>query len=155
SYRAYYVFGVHDGISRWILEIMKQRINRDGFFKGQALQALGNRQPVRDDQLVASQLAKNIGVIPTEPIFPWYPGEYRHNVPTLILRGTADAITAGSQAEDFFEDGIMNKTQSVLLKFPGAGHMIFSLPETAKISGETALGNVIRKFLSTHSRSDL
>jgi pimeloyl-ACP methyl ester carboxylesterase len=153
SYRAYYVFGIHDGISRWILEIMKQRINLDGFFRGQAIQDLGNRQPVKDDQLVASQLSKNIGVIPTEPIFPWYPGEYRHNVPTLVLRGAADAITAGFQAEDFFEDGVMNKAQSVLLEFPGAGHTILALPGTGKISGEAALENVVRKFLSKTSPS--
>jgi pimeloyl-ACP methyl ester carboxylesterase len=153
SYRSYYVFGIHDGISRWILEIMKQRINRDGFFRGKAIQDLGNRQPVEDEELVASQLAKNIGVIPTEPIFPWYPGEYRHNVPSLVLWGAADAITAGLQAEDFFKDGVMNKARSVLLEFPGAGHTILALPGTGKISGEAALENVIRKFLSKHSPS--
>jgi pimeloyl-ACP methyl ester carboxylesterase len=153
SYRAYYVFGIHDGISRWILEIMKQRINRDGFFKGQAVKEFANRQAVNDGQLVARELANNIGVISTEPIFPWYPGNYRHNVPTLILRGTADAITAGSQAQDFFEDGIMNKAESAVLEFRGVGHTILSLPGMGKISGRVALGNVIRRFLTKPSPS--
>jgi hypothetical protein len=70
------------------------------------------------------------------------------------MRGSGDAITAGCQSEDFFEDGIMNKAQSTLLEFPGVGHTILSLPETRELNGKAALGRLVRIFLAKTSRSN-
>ena len=128
SERAYWVFGVYDGISRWILEFMKDKVNRDGFFRTEdiALSLTG----------ASRFFAEKIGMVPGEPIYPWNPGYYKHNVPTLILKGGADAVTAGGQAESFYKDGLSNKEDSVLMEIPGMGHIWnFSMP-MAKFDGQ-------------------
>ena len=59
-------------------------------------------------------------------IEPWDPADYRHNVPTLILKGQADPITASGQAEQFYCKGL--KGSRTLISFPGIGHDL-KLPE--------------------------
>ena len=144
SQRAYWVFGVYDGISRWILKFMKEKVDRDGFF--------------RTDDIASSvtgasrSFAEKIGMVPGEPIYPWNPGYYKHNVPTLILRGGADAVTAGGQAESFYEDGLSNKKDSVLMEIPGMGHIWnFSVPEAffdeKERKGREVLQELAKEFL--------
>jgi fermentation-respiration switch protein FrsA (DUF1100 family) len=62
-------------------------------------------------------------MIPGEAIYPWNPGYYKHSVPTLILKGGADAVIAGGQAESFYKDDLSNRKDSVLMKIPGMGHL--------------------------------
>ena len=52
----------------------------------------------------------------------WDPGEaqYRHSVPTLVLRGKADPITAGGQADYVFEAALLGPRY--LVEFDGIGH---------------------------------
>ena len=144
SQRAYWVFGVYDGISRWILEFMKDKVDRDGFFRS---------EDIASSLTGASRFfAEKIGMVPGEPIYPWNPGYYKHNVPTLILKGGADAITAGGQAESFFKDGLSNKRDSVLMEIPGMGHIWnFSIPnakfDEKERKGREVLQELAKEFL--------
>ena len=140
SERAYWVFGVYDGISRWILEFMKDKVDRDGFFRTEdiALSLTG----------ASRFFAEKIGMVPGEPIYPWNPGYYKHNVPTFILKGGADAVTAGGQAESFYKDGLSNKKDSVLMEIPGMGHIWnFSIPN-AKFDGQEKKGREVLQELA-------
>lgn len=146
SRRAYYVLGVYDGISRWILDVMDRQIENDGFFRSEDIQRFVKGP-------VAKDLARKIGVVPGEPIYPWNAGYYKHNVPTLIIKGDADAVIAGSQAENFFSDGLANKLDSILMEFPGMGHLWRESMPMAPFRGEQKPGFevlqiLVREFLT-------
>ncbi len=151
SRRAYHVFGVYDGISRWVLEVMDRQIQQDGFFRSEDIQRIV-KGPVAQD------LAKKIGVVPGEPIYPWNAGYYKHNVPTLIIKGDADPVVAGGQAENFFNDGLANKHDSILMEFPGMGHLWRDSMPMATFGGEQRQGFevlqiLVREFLVKPSAS--
>ena len=57
----------------------------------------------------------------------WDPAKYKHRRPTLILKGEADPVTVGNQAEYFHSDALLGPR--MLIPFPGIGHA-FQLPET-------------------------
>jgi hypothetical protein len=114
SQRALWVFGVYDGISRWILKFMNDKVVNDGFFRSEDI------APALTP--ATRYFAKKIGMVPGETIYPWNPGYYKHGVPTLILKGGTDAVIAGNQAESFYKDGLSNKRDSVLMEIPGMGH---------------------------------
>ena len=151
SQRAYWVFGVYDGISRWILKFMKDKVDRDGFFR---------TEDIASSLTGASRFfAEKIGMVPGESVYPWNPGYYKHNVPTLILKGGADAIIAGGQAESFYEDGLSNKQNSVLMEIPGMGHIWnFSMPKAIfderEKKGREVLQELAKEFLRRDSAAD-
>jgi pimeloyl-ACP methyl ester carboxylesterase len=151
SRRAYYNFGVYDGISRWVLEVMDRQIENDGFFRSEDIQRFV-KGPVAQD------LAKKIGVVPGEAIYPWNAGYYKHDVPTLIIKGDADPVVAGGQAENFFNDGLANKHDSVLMVFPGMGHLWRESMPMATFRGKQKQGFevlqiLVREFLAKPSAS--
>jgi pimeloyl-ACP methyl ester carboxylesterase len=57
----------------------------------------------------------------------WDPARYKHRRPTLILKGEADPVTVGGQAEYFYSEALLGPR--LLIPFPGVGHA-FELPET-------------------------
>ena len=63
------------------------------------------------------------GTSSNEKICPWDPAIYSHEIPTLILSGTADPITAGGQAQYFYENGL-DSGKRALIEFPGVGHLM-------------------------------
>jgi pimeloyl-ACP methyl ester carboxylesterase len=151
SHRAYYIFGVYDGISRWILDAMHRQIDKDGFFRSEEIQRFV-KGPVAQD------LARKMGVVPGEPIYPWNAGYYKHDVPTLIIKGSADPVVAGGQAENFFKDGLANKEDSVLMEFPGMGHlwrdsMPMAIVGAKETPGFKVLQILAREFLTKPSAS--
>jgi pimeloyl-ACP methyl ester carboxylesterase len=140
SQRAYWVFGVYDGISRWILKFMKDKVDKDGFFR---------TEDIAPSLTGASRyFAEKIGMVPGEPIYPWNPGYYKHSVPTLILKGGADAIIAGGQAESFYQDGLSNKRDSVLMEIPGMGHIWRTSMPMAFFNGGRKQGRQVLQELS-------
>jgi pimeloyl-ACP methyl ester carboxylesterase len=151
SQRAYWVFGVYDGISRWILKFMKRKVDKDGFFRTEDI--------ARALTPATRYFADKIGKVSGEPIYPWNPGYYKHSVPTLILKGSADAVIAGGQAESFFNDGLSNKRDSVLMEIPGMGHIWQTSMPMATFDGETKEGRQVlqelaREFLRKPSAED-
>jgi pimeloyl-ACP methyl ester carboxylesterase len=152
SQRAYWVFGVFDGISRWILKFMKDKVDKDGFFRTEDIKPSLTR--------ANRYFADKIGMVPGEAIYPWNPGYYKHSVPTFILKGGADAVIAGGQAESFFKDGLSNKEDSVLMEIPGMGHIWrTSMPmatfgrKKSEKEGRKVLQELVKEFLRKPSAS--
>jgi len=72
---------------------------------------------------------KQIEMLIDEPIKPWDPADFKHRVPTLILKGGADPINDLGEAEHFYNQGL--KAEGALIEFPGIGHSM-ALPEAGK-----------------------
>jgi pimeloyl-ACP methyl ester carboxylesterase len=119
SERAREVFAVYDGVARWVFSAL----NKKRCFSGQDLKNFANADTgPADRKKLLRDAAKKIGIDESATLVcGWDPGgENAHGVPTLILAGSADAIIAGCQAEDFYNDGLTG--QKVFLEFPGMGH---------------------------------
>ena len=125
SKRARSVFGVYDGLTRWIFEMLdqKQRLDKDGCFSGKELQEIATGD-IQTNPTMQNE-AKKIGVQRNERICPWDPASPElkptHNKDTLVLKGKSDPVIAGCQAEYFFKEGL-KPGKRVLIEFPGAGH---------------------------------
>ncbi|MGH7875014.1 MAG: hypothetical protein ACREQO_22705, partial [Candidatus Binatia bacterium] len=115
SLRASYVYGVYDGVARWIAVMMGD----PGCFAGKDLEAFANHPS--DAKKFARDQVRKIGVVAGETICPWNPADFRHEVATLLVKGSRDAVVAGCQAEDFLVKGL-KEGRRVLLEFKGLGH---------------------------------
>jgi pimeloyl-ACP methyl ester carboxylesterase len=115
SRRGNYVYGVYDGVARWISIMMGEK----GCFLGKDMAAFANQ--ASDDKRFGRDQAKRVGVVAEERICPWNPADFLHEVPALLIKGSRDAIVAGCQAEDFFSKGL-KEGRRVLFEFRGLGH---------------------------------
>jgi pimeloyl-ACP methyl ester carboxylesterase len=115
SRRGNYVFGVYDGVARWIAVMMEEK----GCFTGEEMGSFAGG--TADSKKFGRDQAKRIGIVAGEKICPWNPADFRHEVATLLVKGSRDAIVAGCQAEDFLINGLKDG-QRVLLEFKGLGH---------------------------------
>jgi pimeloyl-ACP methyl ester carboxylesterase len=66
-----------------------------------------------------NRYVEKVGIV-DENIKAWDPGDYSHELPTLILEGGADPVTAGGQAE-YIRDNALSGYRT-LIRFPGVGH---------------------------------
>jgi hypothetical protein len=115
SLRGNYVYGVYDGVARWISVMMGEK----GCFTGKDLNSFANHSG--DNKTFGRDQAKKIGIVEEEQICPWNPADFRHEVPTLLMKGRRDAVVAGCQTEDFFTNGLKDGRR-ILLEFRGLGH---------------------------------
>ncbi len=115
SRRANYVYGVYDGVARWIAVMLE----KNGCFTGKDLEAFANHP--NDVKKFGRDQARRIGIVAGERICPWNPEDFRHDVPTLLVKGSRDTVVAGCQAEDFLTHGLKDGRR-VLLEFRGLGH---------------------------------
>ena len=115
SQRMSYVNGLYDGVARWLPAMMGEK----GCITAKQVAAFANQNG--GDKQFGRDQAKRIGIVAEETICPWNPAGFRHDVPTLLLKGSRDAIIAGCQAEDFFANGVASERR-VLLEFAGLGH---------------------------------
>ena len=115
SRRGNYVYGVYDGVTRWIPGV----IGATGCFYGKDMESFA-AQTGYNHRFIREQVGK-IGIVEDEQICPWNPREHRHEVPTLLIKGSRDTVVAGCQAEDFYANGIQSG-RAVLLEFRGLGH---------------------------------
>ena len=115
SRRGNYVYGVYDGVARWISLIVGEK----GCFYGKDMAVLADQ--ASDNWRFARDQVKRIGVVDEERICPWNPADFRHEVPALLIKGSRDTIVAGCQAEDFFFNALKNGRR-VFLEFRGLGH---------------------------------
>jgi pimeloyl-ACP methyl ester carboxylesterase len=150
SARARSVFGVFDGLARWVFGIMKrhQRLNDRNCFTGEDLRRVANGD--LKTNVVMQEEAVKLGLAGYEEICPWDPQSYRHQVPTLILSGDADPVTAGGQAEDFYTCGLA-PGERVHIEFPGVGHnMVLQADvsrEEAQFEGAKGIATLVYLFL--------
>ena len=140
--RALYVLGLLDGIQHWIPRVLREdgiRVRDESCPKGEDLIQFGksNREPHK----LLREIGKKVGIVPSDKYCLWDPKKFYHEVRTLIVTGGADLVTAGCQAEDFFDHGLV-KWQRMLLEFPGWGH-----------ESVIPLG-IIRKFLTQSTQDE-
>jgi pimeloyl-ACP methyl ester carboxylesterase len=78
---------------------------------------------------------ETVGISDDEQIIPWDPGAKgnRHAVPTLILKGSVDPVTADGQAEYYYNSAL--EGPRVIFEFQGVGHW-FGLPSLPINAGE-------------------
>jgi pimeloyl-ACP methyl ester carboxylesterase len=118
SQRAYYSFGVRDGINWTFLD----EYYRTGDVKA-AVRSMGGRGGSGLERVpgVSGWLNK-IEAGSLSGVEAWDPKRLPHNIPTLIVNGGADPVTAGGQAERYFHP--YPPGARTLISFPGIGHNI-------------------------------
>jgi pimeloyl-ACP methyl ester carboxylesterase len=116
SSRVLYVIRTFDGLYRKFLKEWLADDKRD--IQG-ALERSGGT--------VGNEIIKKIGIADDTPKI-WDPADYKHSVPTLVLKGGADPVTADGQAEHYCEQALMGPR--TLIEFEGIGHG-FDLPLVA------------------------
>ena len=84
-----------------------------------------------------------LGISDNEAIEPWDPARHKHDVVTIILRGSADTVPAGGATEHIFLNALGGPR--TLIIYPGVGHsyVLPSIPSTAPPStlpNQTACG---------------
>ncbi len=94
-------------------------MGEQGCFTGKDLEAFANHGD--DGKKFGRDQAKRIGAVTSEKICPWNPADFRHEVATLLIKGSRDTVVAGCQAEDFLINGLKDGRR-VLLEFKGLGH---------------------------------
>ena len=138
SLRAQTVFGIFDGVARWIFHIQGKGgpLKQDSCFKVEVLQKIAVEKLFSEKKAVRN-VVKRIGLMGVDlnsEICPWDASEYKHDVETLILAGDADPITAGNQAIYVLEHGL-TPGRRVLIQFPGAGHLMAPQLKIDKTNG--------------------
>ena len=144
SKRANTVYGLNDGILPSILTILNVRPTSCIASK----EVKDFADDSNDKHKGARAVLRRVGVDLSEQICFWNPEEHAHDISTLILKGGADPIISGCQAETVFTKGLTG--ERVLIEFPGVGHLM-QLPNFAatgtKTDGMTALSTLVDTFL--------
>jgi pimeloyl-ACP methyl ester carboxylesterase len=145
SNRAYAVFGLYDGLNLDFFRKVGIPGEKTTCIKGSNIENYKNSSAEKD--FVFRQLLRRIGSVPLESACRWNPANFRHRVPTLILKGGADAIIAGGQAEYVFESGLEGEKR-VLIEIPGMGHNmafpVVKINDTDVMCRETLLENFLK-----------
>lgn len=140
SQRAYLAFGVQDGINWRFLNVRSVPDKGD---LGNALMAIGGKAHVHAG---AHTWLEKLRIDEHQMIKAWDPAKYRHNVPTLVLVGEADAVTAAGQAEYIFSKALTGPR--TLISFPTVAHaMLLGNPieeETRSVAGPPQMSGAIR-----------
>jgi pimeloyl-ACP methyl ester carboxylesterase len=121
SQRAYYSFGVRDGLNWLFLREYRQR--RRGV--KDSITAIGGEAKIANRSLKKVKVSNLLEKTPWDKemkITPWDPAAHDHNVPTLILNGELDPVTAGGQAERYIKTKF--RGLRTLIVFPDIGHTI-------------------------------
>ena len=165
SQRALYVFGVNDGLHPWLYELLNKEApttSSEDCLSPDGLAKFSQNPGHKAEQELLRKIANKIGFNDTHnPPCLWNPGKFQHEVKSLVLSGGADAVTAGCQAEVFFNDGLMIGRRA-LIEFPGMGHGLdipFGTEAPGMIAGRSdqeekrrqTFGLIVRTFLEESS----
>ncbi len=135
SLRGNFVFGVYDGVTRWLPGLME----KSSCFTGADIAQFVDHGSVA--KKFGREQARKIGIVSGERICPWDPAKSRHAVPTLLLRGSRDTVVAGCQPEEFFRNGLTEHRRA-LFEFPGMGHDL----SVARLSKPMGVSEWAEKF---------
>jgi pimeloyl-ACP methyl ester carboxylesterase len=137
SQRVLYTMGVFDGTNpRFLREYFAPGRERD---LSQVVRSTGGIANTKNKKPINDWLDK-IHINKKDKIEPWDPADYSHSVPTLILNGTADPVTAGGQSEHIFKNALNG--HRTLIEFPDVGHDL-ELPEPDEEDCRPLLSGVI------------
>jgi hypothetical protein len=138
----------------------ERRTGTDGCFKVQDLHD-ATRENLFGGRLLGGkttvqEVIKRIGTTglsKDKKICPWDPATKKQTVPTLILSGASDPVTAGGQAEYFYVNGL-TPGKRAFVEFTGVGHEMSPQVET-KSDGESEeilAGKLVASYQSIISR---
>ena len=112
--RVFYVVSIYDGVS---IEFVEEWMKGDRRDIRDAIRKAAGRAHVEDS---VNESIEKVGITHDELIAPWDPSKFSHAIPTLILKGGADPVTAGGQAEYIYTNGVVGPR--TLMEFSGVGH---------------------------------
>ena len=138
SIRAQYVVRTYDGIN---MPFLREWLKNG---KQQVVDALKKSGGEANELRHVNTYIGKIGISDDETIEPWDPAQYKHDRPTLILKGSADTVTAGGAAEFIFRDALTG--DRTFIEFPGIGHALLS--ETISFQNHILSGTVRIEQLS-------
>ena len=118
AHRAYYCFGIQDGLN-W--SFLRERFDRGKSIDLSVKGISGEMEPQGTSRSTVRPLDK-VRIDGDLKMQPWDPKDYPHNVPTLILNGEYDPVTAGGQADRYFDSAIEHSR--TLIEFPRTGHQV-------------------------------
>jgi pimeloyl-ACP methyl ester carboxylesterase len=118
SNRAHYVIRTYDGIN---MRFLKEWFKND---KKHVLDALKKSGGEAHDLRNVNEYIEKVGIKDDETIEPWDPAQYKHDRPTLILKGSADTVPAKDAAEYYFRDALTG--DRTFIEFLGIGHALLS-----------------------------
>ena len=133
SRRSFYVINTYDGISmrflsEWLTNGKKHVLN--------ALRKSGGKE---HELRNVNDYIEKVGISDDETIEPWDPAQYKHDRPTLILKGSADTVPAGGAAEYIFRNALLGSR--TLIEFPDSGHNLLLPPRAFR---ENILSGTVR-----------
>jgi pimeloyl-ACP methyl ester carboxylesterase len=120
--RALYVFGILDGLQHWIPRVLRAEgieVEDESCPTGDNLIRFARSSG--EGHRLLHEIGRKIGVAPGDEYCAWDPARFKHSVQTIVVTGTADVVTAGCEAENFFDRGL-SKGQRVIIEFPTMGH---------------------------------
>jgi pimeloyl-ACP methyl ester carboxylesterase len=115
SDRVFYAVSFFDGLNRKFLS--KWLTNGKTGVKDAVRASAGEVHYTRGG---INRFVDRVGISDTEPIEPWDPARYNHDVSTLILKGSADTVPAKGASEYIFLNALAGPR--TLIEFPGVGH---------------------------------
>jgi pimeloyl-ACP methyl ester carboxylesterase len=146
SRRAASVSGIFDGSSQWVFHTLKSGLS---CFTGNDIKEYV-ALPSDEKSQFGRQFLGVLGLDLDAKICPWNPKDNAHEVPTLILSGGGDPITAGCQAEFFFNQGL-TIGKRVLIKFRKMGHILIpTVNKQDERLWREALSEVIGTFIESN-----
>ena len=117
NHRNFFVMTAYDGISaKFLKEWGVSGDKKD--FRRTLRQSTGTAGVIRHVTKVG--IAKDVSEIKA-----WAPRNHKHSIPTLILKGRDDPVSAGGAAEEVYNRGLTGPR--TFIEFPGVGHQ-FELP---------------------------
>jgi len=114
--RVFYAMPIQDG-ANWLY--LKERIAKGRSDGRTALRAIGGEANKLGNVNIWLEKLK---IDDMHEIRLWDPSSYRHQIPTLVLDGKADPVTACGQAEYVYSKALAGPR--TLIRFPGNGHQI-------------------------------
>jgi pimeloyl-ACP methyl ester carboxylesterase len=115
SDRVFYAVTIFDGINMRFLDALQKDENK------RVLEAL----PKSGGEARVDKFFEKVGVAADDKIVPWNAARHKYNGPTIILKGSADTVSAGEAAEHVFVNALTGKR--ILVLYPGIGHF-YNLP---------------------------
>jgi pimeloyl-ACP methyl ester carboxylesterase len=130
SDRVLYAVTIYDGIN---MRFLKKWLDNGKTNLRDAVKASGGEAHYKND---INKYLKKLGIVESETIEPWDPARYKHDIPTFILKGTADTIPVGGAAERIFLNALTGPR--TLIEYPGVGHFYIlpKIPSTAQPTTE-------------------
>ena len=132
SDRVRYVVSIYDGIN---MRFLKKWLENGKTNILDAVKASGGE--VHYEKNINRYVGK-IGISDSETIQNLDPARYKHDKPTLVLKGSADTVPVGGAAEHIFLNALAGAR--TLIEYPGVGHF-YILPKIPSTTRPTTEGN--------------